>query len=154
MSKVKCKGCQTYVNKESAIRVGLSSWCSNDCRYSEPAKKKPKGTKKLAPKPKAKRIDYGTISHEVYDYVIKADGNRCRHCGGTKDLAVHHIYYRSEAKYYEWCSQPINLITLCNYPCHLSIIHRDKKKYQPLCLDIVKEREWDGNNTRLIKDIK
>lgn len=157
MSKVKCRECKKYVERESAIRMGLSSWCSFDCLYSQSAKKpvqKAKTNKKLASKLKPKVLDYGTIEPEIYDRVIKADGYRCRYCGGKDNLALHHIFYRSEARYFPYCSQPSNLITLCNQPCHLSVIHKNKKKYRKLCLQIVWLREIDGNKITLIKDIE
>ena len=155
MSKVRCKECREYVDKDDAIRIGLSSWCSNGClnadRFSKPKPKK-KSNKKVASEPKD--LDYGKISPEVYDAVLQADSNRCRLCGGTENLAVHHIFYRSEAKYFPWCSQRHNLITLCNQECHLNIVHKDKKKYKPLCLQIVWLREINNDRYTLIKDIE
>lgn len=49
----------------------------------------------------------------VYQDVRERDFKRCRACGGTNALAVHHIVFRSQGG----PNEPWNLITLCK-GCH------------------------------------
>jgi 5-methylcytosine-specific restriction endonuclease McrA len=45
--------------------------------------------------------------------VLQRDGWRCQYCGGTRELEVHHIRYRSQLG----SDVEANLITLCA-SCH------------------------------------
>jgi 5-methylcytosine-specific restriction endonuclease McrA len=139
LSKVKCRGCKTYVDKDSAIRIGLSSYCDQSCVYSAQNKK---------PKTKPKKVSTQhrePLSQELRDAVLTKDCFRCRLCGKSNSLAVHHIIYKSEKRNKQWQDQTSNLITLCNDPCHLKVVHGDKKRFQPLCLALVWLRETKGD---------
>ena len=132
MSKVKCSLCKTYVNKDSAIYNGFSYFCSNE-HLLEKRIKLNKGKQNNTTKVASTRND------KVFDRqrILKRDRYRCRLCGQRNNLAVHHIIYKSSYANKKYQDEPSNLITLCNEPCHLTIVHGNKKKYQPLCLQII-----------------
>lgn len=143
MSKRKCSHCKSYFDSDEMLVRGLSAFCSNEHYLAQLNKAQTKKSK-----PKKHNID---ITDEQREAVLRLDGYRCRYCGKSSDnLAVHHIAYRSEAKHEPWLNEPVNLITLCNYPCHLDIIHGNKKLYQPLCRQIVYLRALKGDKTTTI----
>ena len=57
----------------------------------------------------------------VRDAVLDRDGHRCRICGETDDLHVHHILPR----HCGGADSPVNLITLCA-DCHMAA-HRNRR---------------------------
>ncbi len=132
-SKFKCKGCQEYVEKNRAVNIGLSRFCSRDCYYRSLSESKK--TKKVAPKRQVSSVK--GPDQLTRQRVLQRDRYRCRLCGNSKGLVPHHVYYRSEAKKESWLNSSHNLITLCNHPCHLSVIHGNKKKYQPILLGLI-----------------
>lgn len=73
------------------------------------------------------------------DEVLEADGHRCRFCGKTDNLQVHHVIYRSGGGKHERG----NLITLCNE--HHDTVHSDKGKYQKLCQQVIMLRDTRGD---------
>lgn len=132
-AKLKCKSCKKWVPSDDVLRIGLSSFCSWDC-YNQKAPKR----KGLASSPGP--------SKSTVEAVLRADGYRCRVCGGGGQLISHHVYYRSEAKHEPWLHQKQNLISLHNQPCHLDIVHGNKIRFQPLLLALVWIREYNGYN--------
>jgi hypothetical protein len=148
MSKRKCAYCGDYFDRESMEIRGLSAFCSNahflaSINTAKPKQKKPKQSN-----------PHNDLS-AVRDKILALDNYRCRYCGkASNNLAVHHIYYRSEAKNEPWLNQQHNLITLCNYPCHLDIIHGNKKLYQPLCLQIVWLRTFNNDRYTTIHKLE
>lgn len=48
--------------------------------------------------------------------ILKRDNNTCQNCGDTNQLQVHHCYYESGLKPWEYPVE--SLITLCN-DCHV-----------------------------------
>ena len=111
------------------VVYGLSAFCSNEHFYAhqnEPS----------APKPKKNKVRTDELPPRVREAVVERDRG-CVLCGGQSDLAVHHINYRSEMKGVAWLHQTHNLVTLCNYPCHISTIHGDKRRWKPLCLGYI-----------------
>lgn len=148
MSKVKCRGCKTYVDKDSAIRIGLSSYCDQSCVYSAQNKK---------PKTKPKKVSTQhrePLSQELRDAVLTKDCFRCRLCGKSNSLAVHHIIYKSEKRNKQWQDQTSNLITLCNDPCHLKVVHGDKKRFTVVCLATIWMREVDNVTNLTIYEVE
>lgn len=172
MSKVRCKNCKEYLDKDDSYSAGLSSFCDYECfsdfsrkrnetallRQREKRKDKPKSNRtgrpsnhKRVPKShpprldKPSKVDYGRISPETHRAVLRAD-RRCRVCESTDNLQVHHIVYRSESRWFWWCSTPQNLITLC-INCHIPIVHKDKKRWQKVMLGLVWLREVEGNTS-------
>lgn len=135
--KVKCGNCKQYIEKTDASKRGINYFCNSDCikakAFSAPKKKFTKSKKRDT---------------------FEKDGFRCRYCGNSGDLITHHVIYRSEVRNRQWRDEDSNLISLCNSPCHLEIIHSNKKKYQPLCLQVIWRREIKGDKLTLIKDLE
>lgn len=146
---MKCKSCGTKLDKDEVVRVGLSNYCSFECSWDKKPTKKKTNAKKVASKPKIP-----SVSESVRDSVIARDNHRCRLCKGMDNLAVHHVYYKSEAKHEAWLNSPQNLITLCNQPCHLGTVHGNKKRFQPLCLGIIWLREVENDRYTGIYDLE
>lgn len=122
-SKVRCKGCDTYVQRDQARRLGRLGWsCGELCSLT--LKERDRARKK------ARRLlgSSNEAGAELRAAIRERDGHRCRWCGARGGLEVHHILYRSQGGGNEgW-----NLITLCG-ACHRKA-HSNKKKYQPLLL--------------------
>lgn len=74
------------------------------------------------------------VKPEIYDQVFKRDKGKCRLCGTSYNLHLHHIKYRSESK--NLINEPNNCIMLCD-KCH-KIVHSNKKKWQPILLNLKK----------------
>jgi hypothetical protein len=124
------------------IIVGVSAFCSDAHRQEHGNKT----TKASAARTQKKNRSDG-LTNEARERVLALDNFKCRYCGGTDNLAVHHIYYRSEAKGEVWLHEDINLITLCNYPCHIDIVHGNKKLYQPICSRLAQRLSDDDGRT-------
>lgn len=88
------------------------------CLKNEPRKNK--GINKVS----KKRI---TVTKETYDKVIERDDYKCRLCGATQNLQLHHIYGRGK----DLTNDINNCIMLCRH-CHLEVVHKNQKKYRPL----------------------
>ena len=160
MSKKRCAYCRDYFDADGMVVRGLSAFCSNEHNILSMNEKRNQQAKRQKANKKETEIP-----QEIRDLVLELDGHRCRYCGqATNNLVPHHIFYRSEASNEPWLNEPVNLITLCNYPCHLDIVHGNKEVYQPLCKQIVylralkadrrttiEQLEWDQND-RLLGD--
>lgn len=148
MAKMRCNFCKDYIDKTDAYNAGFSNYCSRDHfdqkRFQRPKPKIKKSSAKAKP----------SKSVVPREEVFKRDNYRCRFCGGGENLAVHHIHYKSEAANKPWQDQPSNLLSLCNSTCHLKIVHGNKKKYQPLCLQIIWLTYVENNSKILIKDLE
>lgn len=101
------------------------------CSYREFKK-----TSKIAVKTRIKPISKKRVcvTKETYNKVYERDKGLCRLCGNN-NIELHHIYYRSERK--DLINDPDNCIMLCN-KCH-RLVHSNKKKYQPILLEIKKD---------------
>lgn len=77
------------------------------------------------------------VPSSVRRAVIERDGSCCRVCGVYCELpALHHIEYRSEGG----DNSPENLITigwLPGHDCHLSVVHANKRLWQPILKQVV-----------------
>jgi len=80
------------------------------------------------------------VSKKTYNQVYERDNGRCRLCGNNI-IELHHIYYRSERK--DLIDEPSNCIMLCNE--HHRLVHSNKKKYQPLLLEILGIKKEPSN---------
>ena len=91
------------------------------CVKSEPRKNK--GINKAS----KKRI---TVKEETYNKVMQRDNYKCRLCGTSLNLQLHHIIYRSEDK------SKINDVNNCIMLCveHHVLVHSNKKYWQPKLL--------------------
>lgn len=74
----------------------------------------------------------------TYEDVMKRDEGKCRLCGCTQNLQLHHIIYRSEDK--SKINDVNNCIMLC-LKCH-KLVHTNKKKYKPILQDILNSQIW------------
>lgn len=74
-----------------------------------------------------------TVTQETYDKVMQRDNYKCRLCGTSLNLQLHHIIYRSEDK------SKINDINNCIMLCvkHHVLVHSNKKYWQPKLLELV-----------------
>ena len=156
MAKVKCGFCKEFIEKSSAFSAGLSYYCDSDHWASKAfpqskcvGKKMPSKASVAYRAKKQAKPKSGMDREEI----LHRDNYSCRRCGESADLAVHHVVYKSESANKEWQDEPSNLITLCNSTCHLKIVHGNKKKYQPLCLQIIWLTYVENNSIITIKDL-
>lgn len=131
--KVRCHGCKEYIEKVEAIKSGLSYYCDNSCLYSRSNSKRQNSARATTAK---RRQAKPGLSRAATEAILSRDGYSCRYCGSSTNLAVHHIYYRSDFTNKKYENESWNLITLCNYPCHIDIVHGNKKRFQRLCLGV------------------
>lgn len=115
------------INKE--ITFSLCRECDNK-EYK--AKIKENSFYKIKMHNKSKKL---TVTKDTYNYVIGRDNYSCRLCGSTSFLQLHHILYRSQRK--DLINDVDNCIMLCS-DCH-RLVHSNKKKWQPILLDIKKD---------------
>ena len=126
--KIRCTYCREYSDRDTALRYGVMSFCSQECaqnwRY--------KSAKKKSKKP--------DVSADLREEVLEADGHKCRYCGRRDQfLHVHHIIYRSQGGPHEVG----NLVTLC--PEHHDLVHSNKRVYQPLAQELVSLRRKNSD---------
>ena len=74
------------------------------------------------------------VSKETYNKVFKRDKEKCRLCGTSLNLHLHHIVYRSEDK--NLINEPTNCIMLCAR-CH-RLVHSNKHYWQPKLKEMIK----------------
>lgn len=74
-----------------------------------------------------------TVTQDTYNKVMQRDNCRCRLCGTSLNLQLHHIIYRSEDK------SKINDVNNCIMLCveHHALVHSNKKYWQPKLLELV-----------------
>ena len=106
---------------------------ASECHICENKEyKKYKPIKKVS----KKRI---TVSRKTYDEVYEKCNGRCVICGTNQNLEYHHIYYRSERP--DLIDDPNNGIMLCGEfanNCHKGKVHKNKKYWQPILLEMNK----------------
>ena len=88
------------------------------CVKNEPRKNK--GINKVS----KKKI---TVTQDTYNKVMQRDNYRCRLCGTSLNLHLHHIDGRGK----DLTNDINNCIMLCRH-CHLEVVHKNQKKYRPL----------------------
>ena len=91
--------------------------CSK-CLKKEPRKNK--GINKVS---KKKII----VTQDTYNKVMQRDNYKCRLCGTSLNLHLHHIDGRGK----DLTNDINNCIMLCRH-CHLEVVHKNQKKYRPL----------------------
>lgn len=119
-------------------RAVIDFKCCSSCLSKEYKKVSKMTAKKPIKKVSKKRV---TVSRKTYDEVYERCNGRCAICGTTQGLEYHHIYYRSERP--DLIDDPNNGIMLCNEfanNCHKGAAHKNKKYWQPILLNIVKEK--------------
>lgn len=124
------------VRKRTEVEPKLCFGCLN---------REMKKTSKMVVKTRLKPISKKRVcvSKKTYNEVYERDNGRCRLCGASDNLQLHHIYYRSERK--DLIDDPSNCLMLCHRDfsknkCH-RLVHSNKKKYQPILLEIIKKTD-------------
>jgi 5-methylcytosine-specific restriction endonuclease McrA len=138
VSGYQCRGCRRHLPRPEYRRVGLGSVCSQECLATaiRPARRD------RTPAPVAARSD-SDIPLATRVRVRERDRHRCRVCGTTRALHVHHITYRSHGGGHE----PHNLVLVC--AAHHRVIHENPKRYRPLLLAMIWVQYVQGTWTRL-----
>lgn len=123
--KKRCVQCKEYLPEESFYRTGLglgAGVCSEECFDEWKQKYRDKRTRRANNRTRR----YGRrLPGTCRERVRNRDEHKCRWCGKTDDLNIHHVRYRSEGG----PDNPKNLITLC-FGCHKQV-HTNKRLYQP-----------------------
>lgn len=148
MPKVRCSTCDTYIERDEAVRNGVQSFCDDICRRDKAQEYQGLRTA-LKPSRMKKKRPKNPMPTGLRDAVIASDGGRCRSCRVSDALHVHHVMYRSQGGKHV----ASNLITLC-HKCH-DMVHSDKGKWQRACLALVAMREEFGDkSSRLSKFVE
>ena len=114
---------QCKIYKNSIVTLNFCKNCSNFILV------KNKGIKKVS----SKRI---FVSKETYQKVYDRDKGKCRLCGTTEKLQLHHINGRGK----NLTNNIDNCILLCRN-CHIEVVHKNQKKYRPILLEKVRNNE-------------
>jgi len=142
LPKVRCSNCNTYVERDEALRGGVSSFCTDACR-KEKLRTSQARTGPLKASQMKRKKPSNPVPDGRRDEVLAVDGHRCRRCGGRGGyfgLHVHHVRYRWQKG---GTHERNNLLTLCG-ECH-DVVHSNKKLYQPACLALLTLREENGD---------
>ena len=73
-----------------------------------------------------------TVTQDTYNKVMQRDNCRCRLCGTSLNLHLHHIDGRGK----DLTNDINNCIMLCRH-CHLEVVHKNQKKYRPILKKII-----------------
>jgi len=122
-----CKYLSKSLNGKLRCKISKSITYIDKCKKClkfEPRVNKP--IKKVS----NKRI---TVTEETYNKVMKRDKYKCRLCGTTLNLHLHHIDGRGK----DLTNNVDNCIMLCEN-CHLNIVHKNQKKYRPILKEMIK----------------
>jgi 5-methylcytosine-specific restriction endonuclease McrA len=111
----RCRACREYYRGEPYRRVSLGAVCSEECLGV---------ARKAVSRRRPTNPDIPAATRAA---VLVRDNKRCRYCGTTLQLELHHIHYRSEGVDHS----AGNLITLCGL--HHDLVHSNKRHWQPLC---------------------
>lgn len=116
-------------------RTEVEQKCCWSCLNRETKK-----TSKMVVKTRLKPISKKRVcvSKKTYNEVYERDKGICCFCGKS-NIELHHIYYRSERK--DLIDEPSNCIMLCTE--HHKQVHSNKKKYQPMLLEIMTQKKTD-----------
>ena len=73
-----------------------------------------------------------TVTEETYNKVMQRDKYKCRLCGTSLNLHLHHIDGRGK----DLTNNIDNCIILCEN-CHLNVVHKNQKKYRPILKEMI-----------------
>lgn len=73
-----------------------------------------------------------TVTEETYNKVMQRDRYKCRLCGTSLNLHLHHIEGRGK----DLTNNINNCIILCEN-CHLNLVHKNQKKYRPILKEMI-----------------
>lgn len=82
------------------------------------------------------------VTPETYNKVYKRCDGVCSLCFTNRNLHLHHRLYRSERK--DLINEPDNCLMLC-FKCHQEV-HKNKKYWQPILLEIIEEQKKRGTD--------
>ena len=122
-----CKYLSKSLNGNLRCKISKSRAYIDDCKKClnfEPRVNKP--IKKVS----NKRI---TVTEETYNKVMQRDKYKCRLCGTSLNLHLHHIDGRGK----DLTNNVENCIILCEN-CHLNVVHKNQKKYRPILKEMIK----------------
>lgn len=74
-----------------------------------------------------------TVTQETYNKVMQRDNYKCRLCGTSLNLHLHHIDGRGK----DLTNNIDNCIMLCEN-CHLNVVHKNQKKYRPILKEMIR----------------
>lgn len=80
-----------------------------------------------------------TVTEETYNKVMQRDKGKCKLCGTSLNLHLHHIDGRGK----DLTNNVDNCIILCEN-CHLNIVHKNQKKYRPILKKIIEKENENG----------
>ena len=126
-SKARCTACKGFYDQDGAtvIKVGLSGVCSSECLEDLKDKARRKRARRAMHREQKHKFSR-RLPGQIRDKVRERDGARCRFCGTSSEIQIHHIQYRSQGGGdAEW-----NLISLCH--THHQLMHSSKRKWQPI----------------------
>lgn len=121
-SRYRCATCRHYFSRPAFRTVGFQNVCSDDCLHGLRSTKLSKPSSKSS----YRGEDARDVTPATRSEVLERDARRCRWCGTTSGVQLHHIDYRSHGGSHD----PDNLIALC--PEHHAAVHADKRHWQPL----------------------
>ena len=129
---MKCKQCNTEFNEIPArVKAGKGKYCSKSC-YTESQTMRPEDKK---PRHLIMRDHYNKARFGGNKYkVFERDNHRCRKCGSTKNIEVHHIDgsgYKTVGDYRKSNNRMSNLLTVC-HSCHTGITNKERKSYMKI----------------------
>jgi 5-methylcytosine-specific restriction endonuclease McrA len=119
----RCRACRQYYRDAPYRRINLGSVCSEQCLTD------------IRRAPTRRPTNHDGVPADTRTTVYARDRQRCRYCGTTADLHLHHVHYRSEGVDHG----PANLITLCLD--HHNLVHSDKRYWQPICEEYLRRAE-------------
>lgn len=149
-NKLRCTNCKTYGDRETFYRVGsLEKVCSEACfrelqvKRSSSGKGIQRSLKKssgLLWQRSGSKTAGNPIPPATRKRVTERDGGKCRWCGTTNWVELHHVNYRSEGVDHS----DHNLITLCKE--HHDKAHSDKRKWKPVLLGVLWVQYVEGRS--------
>ena len=72
------------------------------------------------------------VKKEIYEQVYERDKGKCRLCGTSLNLQLHHINGRGKSL----TNDINNCIMLCQH-CHIEVVHKNQKKYRPILKEMI-----------------
>ena len=113
--KIKCKYYKSYID----YRIDCKNCSNRNLVANKPIRKVSKN-----------RI---IVKKEIYQQVYERDKGKCRLCGTSLNLHLHHIDGRGK----DLTNDINNCIILCRH-CHLEVVHKNQKKYRSILKELIK----------------
>ena len=122
-----CKYLSKCLNGKLRCKIKKTSIYITECQKCLKKEfQKPQSIKKV----RKKKI---TVTQDTYNKVMQRDNYRCRLCGTSLNLHLHHIEGRGK----DLTNDINNCIMLCRH-CHLEVVHKNQKKYRPILKELIK----------------